>query len=185
LTLTPMAMEALTEIKRGDVFNVIQAENNLPTGSEMWANRPAVIISNNATNNKSSIVNVVYLTTKNKRPMPYHITFPLNNKEATAICEQVFTVDKSRLRSYIGHIRDVDLQAIDQGVLFALGIGNTVHPSSLFDKWVNYVEKNDILLGDYDNDEITLLREENQRLKKQNSALKTLFATDVLQEREE
>ena len=163
-------------ICRGDIYNVIQPEGNLPTGSEMWANRPAIIISNNATNKKSSIVNVVYLSTKlNKRPMPYHIEVISNNKKAIAICEQVFTVDKSRLTHHIGHITEEELSDVEKGILFALGISNTVYPSSLFDKWINYIDKNNIIFADERDDETQMYINEIQRLKAQINAYKTLL----------
>lgn len=162
-------------IKRGDIYNVIQPENNLPTGSEMWANRPAVIISNNATNEKSNIVNVVFLTTKPKRPMPYHITVTSGNRQATAMCEQIFTVDKSRLTYKVGTVTDNEMSNIDKAILFALGISNTVHPSSLFSKWINYIDKHGVILSENSENEVMCYESEIARLKKEICAYKTLL----------
>ena len=139
-----MTYQQGTPLHKGEIWNIKQDENNLPTGSEMWANRPAIIVSNNAINLKANFVLVVFLTTKIKRPMPYHINVQSGDRRATALCEQIFAVDKSRIEYKIGEVNTHELKEIDQSLLFSLGISNTLHPSSLFQKWINYIDKHNI-----------------------------------------
>lgn len=54
------------EIKRGDIFYV-HSNNETPIGREIWSERPAVVVSNNAINKESPTVIVVYTTTKLQR----------------------------------------------------------------------------------------------------------------------
>lgn len=68
-------------VQKGEIWNIEQGSTT-PTGTEIWANRPAIIVSNNSTNAKAGFVNVVFLTTSNKREMPYHIKVNSGGKEA-------------------------------------------------------------------------------------------------------
>lgn len=129
--------------KKGQIWNV-QKGNTTATGTEMWSERPAIIVSNDSTNEKASFVNVVYLTTSPKREMPYHVTVKSGNKMATALCEQIFAVDKSRLSFYVGEISSEELLEVDKALLFSLGISNTLKPTTLFKKWANAISRYDI-----------------------------------------
>ena len=131
---------------KGSIWNVEQG-NTSSTGTEIWANRPAIIVSNEATNQKAGFVLVVYLTTKPKRQMPYHVSVFSGDKQATALCEQIFAVDKSRLSTYIGQITPQEMLDIDKALLFSLGISNTIRPTSLFSKWINAIERYSIDLS--------------------------------------
>lgn len=129
-------------ISRGDVYHIGQGKGS-PTGSEIWPNRPAVIVSNNAINEKSDFVTVVYLTTSSKRSMPYHIQVTSCGKPATALCEQVFSVDKSRLEDRLDHLDANTMSEISKGLqlsLSTLAVGPN-QTKNLFRKWICSVEK--------------------------------------------
>lgn len=128
------------EISKGDIWNVSQG-NGLPTGTEIWSNRPAVIVSNEAINKKAGFVNIVYLTTAEKKPFPNHIPVISGGKQATALCEQIVTVDKSRLTGYISSITEEELTDIERAILFTLGISNSIKPNPIYEKWVNAIER--------------------------------------------
>ena len=57
------------------------------------------------------------------------------------MCEQIISVDKSRLSDKIGHITAEEQKNIDSCLLFSLGISNQIHPSTMFKKWENYINK--------------------------------------------
>ena len=126
--------------KKGEIWNIDQGDTT-STGTEIWANRPAIIVSNDATNAKAGFVNVVYLTTSPKREMPYHIPVKSGDKMATALCEQIFAVDKSRISFYIDSISPEEMLEIDKALLFSLGISNSIKPNTLFKKWINAVSR--------------------------------------------
>ena len=84
--------------ERGSIYMVDLGFSNLD--SEQNGIRPALIISNDIGNEKSSIITVAPLTTKDKKPMPTHVRITTNDglRQNSLIClEQVRTVTKRRL----------------------------------------------------------------------------------------
>lgn len=109
---------------RGEVYYVYPTGNEI--GSEQHAGRPAIIVSNNQNNKNSSTLEIVYLTTREKKPMQTHVHINAAGKlqESTALCEQIFTVDKLRLNDYIGQLCDKEMQDIEFGLMVSLGLDN-------------------------------------------------------------
>jgi len=106
------------EVIRGDIYYVSE---NKSYGSEQAGNRPAIIVSNEKCNKFSTVVEVVYLTGQMKKNMPTHVLINAA-KRSTALCEQVHSVSKSRLESYVSHVTEVELEAIDKALLISLGL---------------------------------------------------------------
>lgn len=106
--------------KRGEIYYVYP---NLPTtGSENRSGRPAVIVSNNYNNVHSKVVQVVYLTTREKPPLPTHVKVFSTGIKSTAMCEQIANVDVSRLSSFVGRITKEEKAQIDQALKVALDL---------------------------------------------------------------
>lgn len=104
---------------RGEIFFVTRNGNT--TGSEQEVGRPAVIVSNNIGNENSRIVQVVYLTSQPKAPLPTHV--PVMCKvPSIALCEQITTVYQDRLSDYIRTCTDAEMEAIDRALMVSLGI---------------------------------------------------------------
>lgn len=112
------------DIKRGDIVYV---EIPFATGHEMLKNRPAVVISNDAMNYTGQVVSVVYLTGSEQADRPYHVkvksSVDARHGSSTALCEHIYTVDKSRLGKYMGHCSREEMEAIDKGILMTLALG--------------------------------------------------------------
>lgn len=104
---------------RGEIFYVFRGTS---LGSEQQAGRPAVIVSNNTGNTYSDIVEVVYLTTQPKNDLPTHVTIRSANKTSTALCEQISTVDISRIGDYINTCTAQEMEAIDRALMISLGL---------------------------------------------------------------
>ena len=154
--------------RKGEIWNIEQG-NTASTGTEIWSNRPAIIVSNEATNQKAGFVNVVYLTTSHKKEMPYHVSVMSGDKQAIALCEQIFAVDKSRITFYIGKITPQELLEVDKALLFSLGISNSLKPTALFTKWLNAIQRYNIDLSNNplyaksnDCDDSSLIKELNK-----------------------
>lgn len=129
-------------IKRGDIFYIIGDPENPPIGAEIWSDRAGLIVSNDAICKSSDALEIVYVSTsQHKRLSPSHIRVTSGNKKAIALCEQVHTVDKSRLTDYFGHATDEEMQDVDAGILFGLGINRGCNPQGIFRKWENYIRK--------------------------------------------
>ncbi len=107
------------DINRGDVFYVDRVQSY---GHEQRAGRPAIVVSNDVNNSHSSVVEIVYLTTQPKTDMPTHVLVRATGIPSTALCEQVQTVDASRLGSFCGHCSATEMQAIDTALLVSLGL---------------------------------------------------------------
>ena len=108
------------KIERGDIFYVESIYNE--EGSEQKSGRPAIIVSNDICNENAPIVSVVYLTTAPKNSQPTHVTIRSSNKISTALCEQVTTVAKSRLGSYMSTCTAAEMDQVAIAIAVALGV---------------------------------------------------------------
>ena len=105
---------------RGDIVIV---RNDTATGHEQNGNRPAVIVSNNLCNKHSPVIEIVYLTTKQKSKLPTHTQIFHNNTPSTVLCEAVYSVDNSRIFRIVGHITEQEQQAINHALKISLDLG--------------------------------------------------------------
>ena len=109
------------DIKRGDIVYV---EIPYATGHEMMKDRPAVVVSSNAMNYTAPVVNVVYLTGSKQPDRPFHVevraAMSARHGSSTALCEHIYTVDKSRLGKILGTCSEEEMAAIDDGILLSL-----------------------------------------------------------------
>ena len=121
-------------IERGEIYYINASEK--PIGSEQWAGRPAVVVSNNSYNANSDTVAVVYLTTSPKCDNVMHVTIRSAAKLSTALCEQITCVSKLRIGDRMGVCTAAELESIDRAVAILLDIFtedgdySTAEPSS-------------------------------------------------------
>lgn len=113
-------MVFLMEVNRGDVFYIYRTNNY---GVEHSAGRPAVIVSTDRHNHTSQLVEVVYLTTqRHDRDFPENVPCSATNADAIILCNQISTVDKDRLSSYITTLTPSEMKAVELGLLHSLGL---------------------------------------------------------------
>lgn len=108
------------EILRGDIFYIRKADTY---GHEIESGRPAVIVSNDLCNKHSPVVEVVYLTSKEKKPMPTHVEI-VCRVPSTALCEQIASVSTERLGDFIRCCTDDEMKQIDNALMVSLGISS-------------------------------------------------------------
>ena len=111
-------------IKRGDIYF---ADLTPVVGSEQGGIRPVVIIQNDMGNRYSPTVIVAAITSKRgKHALPTHIRLwnsPAGLRQnSTILLEQVRTLDRVRLKGYIGRVGDETLQKIDRALAVSLGL---------------------------------------------------------------
>ena len=106
-------------ITRGDIYYVDAIDS---VGSGQRGGRPAIVVSNDKCNQHSPVVEVVYLTTSPKTPLPTHVTVRSAPRVSTALCEQVHSVDTKRFGSYCGCCTQQELSAVDMALLISLGL---------------------------------------------------------------
>lgn len=104
-------------------------------GSEQESGRPAIIVSNNLGNEFSDVVEVVYLTTKEKKFMPTHVKITSSNRPSTALCEQIHTVSKERIGNYINEVTSSELTCIERALLASLDISCNLRGSKVLEAW--------------------------------------------------
>lgn len=109
----------MSNFTRGDIYYV---DAYPVVGHEQQPGRPAVIVSNDKNNEHSSVLEMVYLTTAAKTSLPTHVTIRSAPRVSTVLCEQVHSVDTSRVKDYCGRCTEQELQAIDTALLISLGL---------------------------------------------------------------
>jgi len=114
LTVAP-DMGAVYPITRGDIFF---ARERATVGHEIKKERPCVVVSNDRVNAFGTVLQVVFLTSKTKYlGRSDAVGVRCLGQTDVAMCGQVTTVDRSRLRNYIGRVSADELAAIDRAIL--------------------------------------------------------------------
>lgn len=116
----------MTEFLRGDLY---YANLSPVIGSEQAGRRPVLIIQNNTGNRYSPTVIIASVTSKPdaKAKLPTHCYI----KEGTSLkfpsvvlLEQLRTIDKKRLESYIGKVDSTCMKEIDCALAISVGLSD-------------------------------------------------------------
>ena len=112
-------------IRRGDLF---YADLDPVVGSEQGGIRPVLVIQNDVGNHFSPTVVAAAITSrKAKNSLPTHIL--LENVPGLAptsllLLEQLRTIDRKRLRGYIGRISKEKMLEVDAALAIGIGYPN-------------------------------------------------------------
>lgn len=111
-------------IYKGDIF---YADLTPVVGCEQGGIRPILVVQNNIGNRYSPTIIVAAITSRTEKThLPTHI--PLCSKQyglrqnSLVLLEQVRTIDRSRLREYIGHLSDPHMQQVDEALAVSFGL---------------------------------------------------------------
>ena len=91
-------------------------------GGEIKKKRPAVIISNDASNKFLNRVQVVPITSKTERIYPSEAVVVFQGEERKAMADQVATVSKARLFRRVDILSQEDMHKIEEAVKIQLDI---------------------------------------------------------------
>ena len=107
-------------MKRGEIWWV----NLDPTvGSEINKRRPAVIVSNDASNRAQSRVQVAPMTSATPdRIYPWEAGVTLNGRPSKALADQIRTVSKTRLMSLAGAANAREMASLEDALRFQLAL---------------------------------------------------------------
>ena len=111
------------EIRRGQIY---YADMSPVIGSEQGGRRPVLVVQNDVGNKYSPCTIVAIITsrhTKAKLPTQYWIKGECGLRcESMVECEQIRTIDKRRLQSYLGKVSAEELQEIDKCLRKSVGV---------------------------------------------------------------
>lgn len=110
--------------RRGDIY---YADLNPVCGSEQGGLRPVVVIQNNIGNKHAPTLIVAMVTTKTtkKASLPTHYLIRNNDaftEPSIVLLEQIRTIDKKRIKSYLGKTTEKELLGIDKALLRSLSL---------------------------------------------------------------
>lgn len=106
-------------VRRGDIVFVC---NDSHVGREIKKTRPAIVVGCDEQSAHSPIISVVMCTSAHGRRIPEHVALHSTPCPCIALCESVYTVDRSRIRSRAGHVTPQEMEQIDCALLGGLGL---------------------------------------------------------------
>jgi mRNA interferase MazF len=112
------------KIRRGDMF---YADLTSGVGSEQSGYRPVLIIQNDTGNRHSQTVIAAVITSRIslKSKLPTHCPLKRQQglgRDSLVLLEQLRTIDKSRLKEYIGTLETGAMSKVDRALAISVGL---------------------------------------------------------------
>ena len=109
----------MVSIKRGEVWWV---DFEPAVGTEVKKTRPAVIVSNDASNGAMNRVQVIPVTSNTTKLYVFESKIGVKGAEGKAMADQIMTADKQRLKRRIGKISPPEMLELERAIKIQLGI---------------------------------------------------------------
>lgn len=113
-------------VYRGDLY---YADLSPVVGSEQGGVRPVLVIQNDMGNKYSPTIIVAAITSRSaKAAIPTHVGLKRMpgglKQDSTVLAEQIRTIDRNRLKEYIGHLDSGQMRRIERAMIVSLGLGH-------------------------------------------------------------
>lgn len=158
--------------KRGEIY-FVHKKDSRSVGSEYEAGRPAVIVSNDANNAHSDVVEVVFLTTAPKKQLPTHTEIMGTKTLSTAVCEQISSVATVRIGNYCGKCSEEEMREIEKCCMVSLGIDPSKY--AVAEQPTSTDEKTDTVKATDTNDVVIELNKQLTRMQAERDVYKELY----------
>lgn len=117
-------MDNSENVRRGDIF---YADLSPVVGSEQGGVRPVLIVQNDTGNKHSPTVIAAAITSQTgKAKLPTHIELAAWQyglpKDSVVLLEQIRTLDKKRLREYMGRLDGSLMHRVDTAIAVSFGL---------------------------------------------------------------
>jgi mRNA interferase MazF len=106
-------------------------------GSEIGKTRPALVISNDRNNEFSSTITLIPISTTLSKVYPFEVKILSKDsglfKDSKIKCNQIRTVDKTRLQKKIGELQNNYMEKVEEALFIHLDINSspdTLHTSN-------------------------------------------------------
>ncbi len=114
-------------VKRGEIY---YADLSPVVGSEQGGVRPVLIVQNDTGNRHSPTVIAAAITSQTgKAKLPTHIELAAERcglpKDSVILLEQIRTLDKRRLREYMGKVDSAVMEQVDTAIAVSFGLGRS------------------------------------------------------------
>ena len=114
--------QTVRTVRRGDVY---LADLDPAIGCEQGGIRPVLVLQNDIGNLYSPTTIVAAVTAKQtKKKLPVHtpISACMLRTDSTLLLEQIRTIDKCRLKGYLGSISQKKMRDIDRALKLSIGL---------------------------------------------------------------
>lgn len=111
-------------IKRGDIY---YADLSPVVGCEQDGVRPVLILQNNRANKYSPTVIAAAITSREKPNQSTHVHIGTEyglDRNSYVMLEQIRTIDKIRLREFVGQLDDDKMQEINQTLYISFDLAD-------------------------------------------------------------
>lgn len=109
--------------RRGDIYFADLGDR---LGCEQTGTRPILVIQNDIGNKFAPTLTVLPITSNIKKmTLPTHTVLPPDTvlkRESMVMAEQIVTIDKNRVLSYVGQLDNIHLNSVMEAVQIHIGV---------------------------------------------------------------
>jgi mRNA interferase MazF len=111
-------------MNKGEIYYISKSALDNRDSFVLAPGRPAIVVSAGNINSIQNTVCIVYLTSKPKQESPAHFVMRCKGVTSTVLCEEIVTIDKSRVGKYIDKLTDAEMSKLDNCLRYALDLSS-------------------------------------------------------------